>query len=1153
MTPVIHCSVGNLTLVPRTVLPPRKEVKLTRCDTSGKDTRFKSYRRFLLSHSSVRLFQLYRSSGIQTVAAVGADLTVEETNPTVSEEVADETLEVPPNSDESSVPSPSKSTTISSKTKHIRPGRKSEMPPVNEEELVPGASFIGKIRSIQPFGCFVDFGAYTDGLVHVSRISDSYVKDVASVVSIGQEVKVRIVEANMETGRISLTMRDKDGTTKVQQKRESTAESGEKPKSFRKTGSRSDQKRGETKKSSKFAKGQILDGTVKNLNRSGAFISLPDGEEGFLPIEEESESYAILGSSSLQVGQEVNVRVLRIARGKVTLTMKKEEDVDELNKQLNQGVVHTATNPFELAFRKNKEISAFLDERERTQESLKKIEQTIEVGETVGNSDAFAVDNSAKANGDQTVGSSDSHTEVNDEISINEEQLEEIPVVDSLSDVVESKDDGSLGVLTETVDTVAKEDEKGSELFSHSSQDSVIDEIPVKGIEDSTEILKEESITSQDAVPDGGESSASNLSSSLAVDDTPLPSESKEVTYDIRALEQPEGTLLTAEEAEVSSAEVTETGRAAETDEASLPSDDKEAAGVIKSEVSLEQVTETETFVKEEQGYEIPSSEEKEDNLNSTQVDESTGDVKSEASLEQVTETETLATGEQGSETEDFTGQLDSRNDYGTIPEDLTKNQYDKPIATEDVSVPTNSSDAKSLSGGSLDGQTDSSDEPRSVKATISPSLVKQLREETGAGMMDCKKALAESGGDIAKAQELLRKKGLASADKKASRATAEGRIGSYIHDSRIGILIEVNCETDFVSRGEIFKELVDDLAMQVAACPQVRYLATEDVPEDIVNKEREIEMQKEDLLSKPENIRSKIVDGRIRKRLEEFALLEQPYIKNDKMVVKDLVKQTIATIGENIKVKRFVRLNLGEGLEKKSQDFAAEVAAQTAAKSSPAVAKDQPTETKEDVEKPKTVTVSAALVKQLREETGAGMMDCKKALAETGGDIEKAQEYLRKKGLSSADKKSSRLAAEGRISAYIHDARIGTLIEVNCETDFVGRNEKFKELVDDLAMQVVACPQVEFVSIEEIPESIIVKEKEIEMARDDLKSKPDQIKEKIVEGRITKRLGELALLEQPFIKADEIKVKDLVKQTVAALGENIKVRRFVRFTLGEN
>ena len=196
--------------------------------------------------------------------------------------------------------------------------------------------------------------------------------------------------------------------------------------------------------------------------------------------------------------------------------------------------------------------------------------------------------------------------------------------------------------------------------------------------------------------------------------------------------------------------------------------------------------------------------------------------------------------------------------------------------------------------------------------------------------------------------------------------------------------------------------------------------------------------------------------------------------------------------------------------------------------------------------------TISAALVKQLREETGAGMMDCKKALAETGGDIVKAQEFLRKKGLASAEKKASRATAEGRIGSYIHDNRIGVLIEVNCETDFVGRSEKFRELVDDLAMQVVACPQVQFVSTEEIPESIVNKEKEIEMQREDILSKPENIRERIVEGRVSKRLGELALLEQPFIKDDNVLVKDLVKQTLAAIGENIKVRRFVRFTLGE-
>jgi elongation factor Ts len=164
---------------------------------------------------------------------------------------------------------------------------------------------------------------------------------------------------------------------------------------------------------------------------------------------------------------------------------------------------------------------------------------------------------------------------------------------------------------------------------------------------------------------------------------------------------------------------------------------------------------------------------------------------------------------------------------------------------------------------------------------------VKQLQDETGVGIEDCKKALSESEGDFIKAQDLLRRKGFASADKKAVRETAEGRIGSYIHNSRIGVLVEVNCEKDFVSRGEIFKELVGDIAMQVAACPQVEYVVTGDVPEEFVKNETEIEMQKEYLVSKPEQIRSRIVEGRIRKRLEDSTLLEQPYIKNDKVTVK--------------------------------------------------------------------------------------------------------------------------------------------------------------------------------------------------------------------------------------------------------------------------
>jgi elongation factor Ts len=196
---------------------------------------------------------------------------------------------------------------------------------------------------------------------------------------------------------------------------------------------------------------------------------------------------------------------------------------------------------------------------------------------------------------------------------------------------------------------------------------------------------------------------------------------------------------------------------------------------------------------------------------------------------------------------------------------------------------------------------------------------------------------------------------------------------------------------------------------------------------------------------------------------------------------------------------------------------------------------------------------VTAKLVKELRDKTGAGMMDCKKALGATDGDTEKAVEWLRQKGIASAEKKSSRTAAEGSIGSYIHTgARVGVLIEINCETDFVARGDMFQELLRDVSMQVAACPNVEYVTTDEIPAEISEREKAIEMGRDDLEGKPEKMKEKIVEGRIAKRLKELALMEQPFIKDSSITVAELVKQTAGKIGENVKVRRFTRYTLGE-
>tara|TARA_B100000029_G_scaffold62119_1_gene55716 strand:- start:1339 stop:1995 length:657 start_codon:yes stop_codon:yes gene_type:complete len=210
----------------------------------------------------------------------------------------------------------------------------------------------------------------------------------------------------------------------------------------------------------------------------------------------------------------------------------------------------------------------------------------------------------------------------------------------------------------------------------------------------------------------------------------------------------------------------------------------------------------------------------------------------------------------------------------------------------------------------------------------ISAKIVKELRDKTGAGMMDCKKALVENDGDMDKAVEWLRQKGIASAEKKSGRVAAEGAIGTYIHTgARVGVLLELNCETDFVARGDLFQNLLKDVAMQVAACPNVEYVTTDQIPEIIVSNEKSIEMGRDDLAGKPDQIKEKIVEGRIGKRLKELALMEQPYIKDSSMTVAELVKQVAGQTGENVQVRRFTRYTLGEGIEVKKNDFADEVA----------------------------------------------------------------------------------------------------------------------------------------------------------------------------------------------------------------------------------
>lgn len=978
MTPLSHCSVGNVSLFHIGSYRTTREIQIRRFQGSARYSRVASPspRRLLQPQTAFHLISLYKRRSWSSpqrprtlsAATVGTDVTVEDLNPSPSEEASDGNSEAAPDAVDASEQAEASTGQASSARKLGRNIRKSEMPPLNEEDLVPGASFTGKVMSIKPFGVFVDIGAFTEGLVHISRVSDGFVKDISSLFTVGQEVSVRLLEANKETKRISLTMREGDDYVKPQKETPKAANGGRSATATPKSSPRQTRERQELKETleSKYVPGQSLNGTVKSTTRAGTFVTLPDGSEGFLPREEEALAlFTLIGQSAMEIGKQIRVKVLNVAQGQATLTMKGVEDDEDDLKTLNMELKRDwsrGTNAFELAFRRNKEISAFLDQRERT-----------------------------KVPADTSVSAPEAESYQEEAAPEDEESSEELSSVSEVAtDVSPPVSDASSQV----------------------------------GIQDSTSVAN-------------------------AAEDQTVGSESSPtISVELSSNGTPDSSIVSS---------VSET--------ADKPTEPEESSAVEEVLVTAS----------------------------------------SEAGKEPAADTEAV------------------------------------PALSEKTGAEV------AAAAGVAQAST--------TTATISPTLVKQLREATGAGMMDCKKALAETGGDIDKAQEFLRKKGLAAADKRAGRATAEGRVGSYIHDSRIGVLIEVNCETDFVSRGDIFKELVDDLAMQVAACPQVQYISIDDVPEEVVKKETELEMQREDLLSKPEQIRAKIVEGRVKKRLGEFALFEQPFIKNDKVTISEWLKQTIATTGENMKVRRFARYNLGEGLEKKSQDFAAEVAAQTAAKPPPSAPPkdDKPAETTESAEKKPAVAVSASLVKQLRDETGAGMMDCKKALAESDGDLQKAQEFLRKKGLSSADKKSSRLAAEGLVGSYIHDSRIGCMIEVNSETDFVARNDKFRELVNDLAMQVVACPQVDYVSVDDIPESVVGKEKEIEMQREDLQSKPESIREKIVEGRIAKRLGVMALLEQPYIKDDSKTVKDLVKETVASLGENIKVRRFVRYTLGED
>ena len=210
----------------------------------------------------------------------------------------------------------------------------------------------------------------------------------------------------------------------------------------------------------------------------------------------------------------------------------------------------------------------------------------------------------------------------------------------------------------------------------------------------------------------------------------------------------------------------------------------------------------------------------------------------------------------------------------------------------------------------------------------ITAALVKELREKSGAGMMDCKKALTETNGDMDKAIDFLRENGLASVAKKSSRIASEGLVDSYIHGGRIGVLVEVNSETDFVAKNEEFKSFVRDIAMQIAAVAP-KYVSREEVPAEEVEHERKILTEQARGENKHEHIIEKMVEGRLEKFYEEICLLDQDFIKDPDKKIQDILNDLIAKIGENIKIRRFVRFEVGEGLEKREEDFAEEVAKQ--------------------------------------------------------------------------------------------------------------------------------------------------------------------------------------------------------------------------------
>jgi elongation factor Ts len=583
----------------------------------------------------------------------------------------------------------------------------------------------------------------------------------------------------------------------------------------------------------------------------------------------------------------------------------------------------------------------------------------------------------------------------------------------------------------------------------------------------------------------------------------------------------------------------------------------------------------------------------------------------------------------------------------------------------------------------------------------ITPALIKELRELTGAGMMDCKKALTETNGNVDEAIENMRKSGALKAAKKATKVAAEGQIIIKEKDG-VAAMVEVNCQTDFVAKDATFltfanevadaaaegKLTVEDLQKQFedkrvalvakigeninirrvqyveggkvatylhnggkigvvvtgdgedevlknmcmhvcASSPQ--FLSPDDVPEDVVEKERKVQIEIAMNEGKPQEIAEKMVNGRMKKYTGEVSLMGQPFVMEPKKSVGDVLKEKGASVAN------FVRLEVGEGIEKnEGPSFAEEVAAMAGKKEEkvpdPTLAPEPIAEEKAPEPKPKPVTaepvaeapaapkeakkITPALIKELRELTGAGMMDCKKALTETNGNVDEAIENMRKSGALKAAKKATKVAAEGQIIIKEKDG-VAAMVEVNCQTDFVAKDATFltfanevadaaaegKLTVEDLQKQFedkrvalvakigeninirrvqyveggkvatylhnggkigvvvtgdgedevlknmcmhVCASSPQFLSPDDVPEDVVEKERKVQIEIAMNEGKPQEIAEKMVNGRMKKYTGEVSLMGQPFVMEPKKSVGDVLKEKGAS------VANFVRLEVGE-